>query len=78
MNTPVWFGVVVRANTPAPIVAKLRTEFNTVIASEGYAQALEKQFMEVMQVPPETSEQFLAAERKLWSDAVRATGVSMD
>ena len=78
MNAPVWFGVVARANTPAPIVAKLRTEFNTVIASEGYAQALEKQFMEVMRVPPETSGQFLAAERKLWSDAVKVTGVSQD
>ena len=78
MNAPVWFGVVVRANTPAPIVARLRTEFGTVIASEGYAQALEKQFMEVMRVPPETSEQFLASERKLWSDAVKVTGVSLD
>ncbi|HEY5966007.1 MAG TPA: tripartite tricarboxylate transporter substrate binding protein [Xanthobacteraceae bacterium] len=78
MNAPVWFGVVARANTPAPIVAKLRTEFNAVIASEGYAQALEKQFMEVMRVPPETSGQFLAAERKLWSDAVKVTGVSQD
>jgi tripartite-type tricarboxylate transporter receptor subunit TctC len=78
MNAPVWFGVVVRANTPAPIVARLRTEFNTVIASEGYSQALEKQFMEVMRVPPETSEQFLSGERKLWSDAVTVTGVSQD
>jgi tripartite-type tricarboxylate transporter receptor subunit TctC len=78
LNAPVWFGVVVRVNTPAPIVAKLRAEFGTVIASEGYSQALEKQFMEVMRVPPETSEQFLASERKLWSDAVKLTGVSLD
>jgi tripartite-type tricarboxylate transporter receptor subunit TctC len=78
LNAPVWFGVVVRANTPAPVVARLRTEFDKVIASEGYAQALEKQFMEVMRVPPETSEQFLASERKLWSDAVKLTGVSLD
>ena len=78
LNAPVWFGVVVLANTPAPVVARLRHEFNTVIASDGYAQALEKQFMEVMRVPPETSEQFLASERTLWSDAVKLTGVSLD
>jgi tripartite-type tricarboxylate transporter receptor subunit TctC len=78
LNAPVWFGVVVRTNTPAPVIARLRHEFNTVIASDGYAQALEKQFMEVMRVPPETSEQFLASERKLWSDAVKVTGVSLD
>jgi len=78
LNAPVWFGVVVRANTPAPIVSRLRTEFNTVIASEGYSQALEKQFMEVMRVSPEFSEQFLASERTLWSDAVTLTGISLD
>ena len=78
LNAPVWFGVVVRANTPAPIVARLRAEFNTVIASEGYSQALEKQSMEVMRVPPETSEQFLASERALWGEAVKLTGVSLD
>ena len=78
LNAPVWFGVVVRSSTPAPIVARLRTEFNSVIASEGYSQALEKQSMEVMRLPPETSEQFLASERKLWSDAVKLTGVALD
>jgi tripartite-type tricarboxylate transporter receptor subunit TctC len=78
LNAPVWFGVVVRANTPAAIVSKLRAEFDTVIKSEGYSQALEKQFMEVMRVAPESSERFLSAERTLWSDAVKLTGVSMD
>ena len=78
LNAPTWFGVVVRAATPAPILGKLRTDFNAVIASEGYAKALEKQSMEIMLVPPETSDQFLARERKLWSDAVKVTGVSID
>ena len=78
LDAPVWFGVVVRATTPAPIVAKLRQEFNTVLASDSYAQALEKQFMEVMLVSPEASEQFLARERALWGEAVKVTGVSLD
>ncbi|AMN39384.1 Bug family tripartite tricarboxylate transporter substrate binding protein [Rhodoplanes sp. Z2-YC6860] len=78
LNAPVWFGAVVRASTPAPVVSRLRAEFDTVIKSEGYSQALEKQFMEVMRVPPESSEQFLSAERALWSDAVKLTGVSLD
>jgi len=78
LNAPTWFGVVVRAATPAPILGKLRTDFNAVIASEGYAKALEKQSMEIMLVPPEASDQFLARERKLWSDAVKVTGVSID
>jgi len=78
LDAPTWFSAVARTGTPAPIVAKLRTEFNAVIASDGYAQALEKQFMEVMPIPPDTAEAFLSRERKLWTDAVRVAGVSLD
>ena len=78
LDAPTWFSAVVRTGTPAPIVARLRTDFNAVIASESYSQALEKQFMEVMPISPDTSEEFLARERKLWVDAVRVAGVSLD
>ena len=78
LDAPTWFGVVVRTPTPAPILAKLRGEFNSVITSEGYSKALEKSSMEVLAVPPDASDQFLAKERKLWSDAVKVTGVSLD
>lgn len=78
LDAPTWFAAVARTGTPATIVAKLRTEFGGVIASDSYAQALEKQFMEVMAVPPDTSEEFLSRERKLWTDAVRVAGVSLD
>lgn len=78
LDAPVWFGVVVRAKTPAPVLQRLRTEFNSVIGSDDYAAALEKQSMEVMLVPPETSEQFLAKERALWSEAVKLTGATLE
>jgi tripartite-type tricarboxylate transporter receptor subunit TctC len=78
LDAPTWFGVVVRTATPAPILGRLRGEFNSVIASEGYSKALEKSAMEVLPVPPDVADQFLAKERKLWSDAVKVTGVSLD
>ena len=78
LDAPVWFGVVARTATPAPALAKLRTDFNTVIASDDYAKALEKNFMEVLAIAPDASEQFLARERKLWSDAVKVTGLALD
>jgi tripartite-type tricarboxylate transporter receptor subunit TctC len=78
LDAPTWFGVVVRTPTPAPILGKLRDEFSSVITSEGYAKALEKSSMEVLPVAPDASDQFLAKERKLWSDAVKVTGVSLD
>jgi tripartite-type tricarboxylate transporter receptor subunit TctC len=78
LDAPTWFGVVVRTPTPAPILGRLRGEFNSVIASEGYSKALEKSAMEVLAVPPDAADQFLAKERKLWSDAVTVTGVALD
>ena len=78
LNAPTWFCALARANTPAPIVGKLRTEFNAVIGSDAYAKALEARSMEVMLVPPEKSDEFLAKERALWSDAVKLTGASVN
>ena len=78
LNAPTWFAAVAPSKTPAPIVTKLRTEFNAVIGSEAYAKALEARSMEVMLVPPDTSGEFLAKERALWSDAVKLTGASVN
>ena len=78
LAAPTWFATVVRTGTPDPIVAKLRGDFDTVITSADYARSLEKVSMEVMRVPPDTAEAFLAKERALWSEAVKITGVSID
>ena len=78
LDAPTWFGVVVRTPTPAPILARLRAEFNSVITSDGYSKALEKSSMEILLVPPGVSDQFLAKERKLWADAVKVAGVALD
>jgi tripartite-type tricarboxylate transporter receptor subunit TctC len=78
LDAPTWFAVVARATTPAPILARLRKDFNVAIASENYAKALDAHGIEVKLVAPEASEAFLAGERKLWSDAVKAAGVTAD
>jgi tripartite-type tricarboxylate transporter receptor subunit TctC len=78
LAAPTWFGVVARTGTPEPVLARLRAEFNAVTTSADYAQALERQSMEIMRVPPETADEFLAKERALWSEAVKITGVAID
>jgi tripartite-type tricarboxylate transporter receptor subunit TctC len=78
LAAPTWFGVVVHTGTPESIVKKLRADFDTVITSAEYAQALDKQSMEIMRIPPEAADGFLAKERALWSEAVKITGVSID
>ncbi|HEX9465220.1 MAG TPA: tripartite tricarboxylate transporter substrate binding protein [Alphaproteobacteria bacterium] len=78
LDAPTWFAAVVHAKTPQPIIERLRAEFNAVITSHVYAKALEQQSMEVMAVPPDTADEFLTRERKLWTDAVKLTGVTLD
>jgi tripartite-type tricarboxylate transporter receptor subunit TctC len=78
LDAPTWFAVVARATTPAPILDRLRKEFNSVIASENYSKSLEAHAIETALVPPDTSDPFLARERKLWSDAVKSAGVVVD
>ncbi len=78
LDAPTWFAAVAPAKTPAPVLAKLRAELNAVIGSDAYAKALNDRSMEVMPVPPDTADAFLARERTLWSDAVQLTGVTLD
>ena len=78
LDAPTWFAVVTRATTPPAIVERLRKEFNGVIASESYSKSLGIHAIETVLIPPDTSDAFLAGERKLWSDAVKAAGVVAD
>jgi len=78
LDAPTWFAVVARAATPAPILERLRAEFNAATASEAYSKALEAHGIEVKLVAPDAAAGFLAGERKLWSDAVKAAGVTAD
>ena len=78
LNIPTWFAAVVRSVTPTDTIETLRKEFNQIVGSEEYAAALEKRSMEVMPIAPELADEFLERERKLWSEAVHITGVTLD
>ena len=78
LDAPTWFAVVARATTPAPILVRLRKEFNDAVASENYSKSLDAHAIELAPITPDASAQFLAGERKLWSEAVKAAGVVAD
>ena len=78
LDAPTWFAVVARATTPAPILERLRKEFNAAIASENYTKSLDAHAIELAPIAPDASAQVLAGERKLWSEAVKAAGVVAD
>ena len=78
LNAPTWFGVMMRTETPAPIIARLRSEIAALTGREDYADALKKSFFEVMRLPPEATDAYLAKERKLWIEAVKVAGVAIE
>ena len=78
LDAPTWFGVVARTATPAPILAQAARRIQCGDRKRGLFESAGKNFMEVLPVPPDASDQFLAKERKLWSDAVKVTGVALD
>jgi len=78
LDMPTWFGVAARTATPQPTLARLRSIFGEITANPDYAKALEGKSMEPMPIAPDAADAFLAKERKLWVEAVKIAGVSID
>lgn len=74
IRSPTWFAIMAPAGTPAPVLARLRREIGAVSASPAYATLLDKHASDPMTMSLSESETFLAGERQLWSEAVKATG----
>ncbi len=74
LDVPVWFAVYVHATTPAPVVARLRTALDAVLASAEYRTGLAKASAQPMALAPSAAGARFAAERGMWVDAVVATG----
>jgi tripartite-type tricarboxylate transporter receptor subunit TctC len=78
LDAPTWFAVMMRTATPITIIARLRSEVAALTSREDYANALKKNFFEVMRLPPEGADVYLAKERKLWIEAVKVAGVAIE
>jgi tripartite-type tricarboxylate transporter receptor subunit TctC len=76
LDTPTWFAAVAPAGTPPAMLAALRSAFAAAIASSAYAAEMTKQSATIANISPEEAAQLLARERRVWSDAVRATGAT--
>jgi tripartite-type tricarboxylate transporter receptor subunit TctC len=74
LDVPVWFGVYVHSATPAPVLAKLRTALDAVVGTPEYQSGLAKVSAQPLKVPVESAGARFAHEKKMWSDAVEATG----
>ena len=73
-----WVGYFVRAGTPAPVLARLRADFDRVAGNPEVAGQLEKRGARAVRIPAAQAEQILARDLDKWAAQIRAAGISAD
>jgi tripartite-type tricarboxylate transporter receptor subunit TctC len=71
----VWYGLMAPAGTPKPIIAKLNTESNRVLAMQDLKDRLTNAGVDAAGGTPEEFGKFIRAEYDKWGPVVKAAGV---
>jgi tripartite-type tricarboxylate transporter receptor subunit TctC len=71
-----WFGLLVPAATPAPIIKRLNTELNRALAQPALVQRLLDQGLEATPGTPEAFRDLIASETKRWRKVITAAGIT--
>ncbi len=72
-----WSGIVVRAGTPAPVVARLNSAINRALSTEAVRETFEKLGAEPQGGTPEELGALIASEVARWSGVIKQTGIKM-
>lgn len=72
-----WFGFVVPAATPAPIVSRLNAEANALLATEEVAAVYAAQGAERLGGSPQDFARHIRAEAARWGEVIRVAGIRM-
>jgi tripartite-type tricarboxylate transporter receptor subunit TctC len=73
-----WVGYFVRAGTPAPVLARLRADFERVAAMPETGAMLEKRGARPVRVSAAEAEALLARDLDKWVQLIRAAGIRAD
>jgi tripartite-type tricarboxylate transporter receptor subunit TctC len=73
-----WVGYFVRAGTPAPVLARLRADFERAAALPETAAMLEKRGARPVRMSAAEAEALLARDIDKWVRLIRAAGISAD
>lgn len=73
-----WHGLVVPAATPAPVIARINSEFNAALATGELKERLAAQGVEARGGKPEEFAAFLRTEIPKWTKVVRDSGAKVD
>ena len=73
-----WGGVMVPANTPRPIVAKLNAEINRILKLPEFRERLARVGAETTGGTPEEFQAYLAAEIEKWARVAKAANIKVE
>lgn len=73
-----WVGYFVRAGTPAPVLARLRAEFDRAAAMPEVVAMLQKRGARPVRIAAAQAEAILARDIDKWTALIRAAGISAD
>src|SRR4051812_32883954 len=73
-----WGGVMVPANTPRPIVAKLNAEINRILRLPDFKERLGKVGAETAGGTPEEFQAYLAAETEKWARVAKTANIRVE
>ncbi len=74
----IWFGVVVRKGTPAPVIAKLNAELRKILDNAELRAKFGAQSLDLMSSTPEEFGTFLAAEVSKWRKVIVDSNTRLD
>jgi tripartite-type tricarboxylate transporter receptor subunit TctC len=73
-----WWGIVVPAGTPQPVIAALNTEINKLLASEDMKRFLQGEGAEAKAMAPDQFGDLIRSETERWIKVARQSGISID
>jgi tripartite-type tricarboxylate transporter receptor subunit TctC len=71
-----WYGFVVPAKTPQPVVSRLHQELVRILNAPDIAQALLAQGLEVWTMTPDAFGAYIKSEADKWSRVIREAGIN--
>ncbi|HEX4327410.1 MAG TPA: tripartite tricarboxylate transporter substrate binding protein [Burkholderiales bacterium] len=72
-----WYGIVGPAKLPQPIVTKLNTEMNKILAAPDFKEKLSSEALDTMPMSPDQFGKYIAAEVAHWTKVARANKIQL-
>jgi tripartite-type tricarboxylate transporter receptor subunit TctC len=78
LEVETWYGALVPAGTPGPVINKLNGDINSVLQQSAIATQLEKLGMQTVSGPPERFDALIKSELVRWARVVKAANIKPD